>query len=330
MVMMIMMMLMNVSLFVSPAPLSEEVKVSKSTSFSSTPLTTPFLPILLMHGVTADNGSMSDLEQFIRQAVPAGTFITSINSENTVQSLLKPMWEQVTDFSQKVDELKKRIGFSEFHLICHSQGGLLCRSYIQLTKNHGVRVFISLSGVQNGEFGIPQPTNSVLQLLHQEFPWLWNMTMKEVYRVFYTDFFQKMLSVANYWKDPYHYMEYRLYNQFLSIVNNDSLTTDYAKIYNFKENFLQIDKIILTGSPQDEVIHPYFSAFFEFYKLNSNTMQLLISPMQEQDIYVRDVFGLKTLDIQKRLIIENVPNVLHMDWIERRDLFEKYMLPYLY
>lgn len=125
-------------------------------------------------------------------------------------------------------------------------------------------------------------------------------------------------------------MEYRLYNQFLSIVNNDSLTTDYAKIYNFKENFLQIDKIILTGSPQDEVIHPYFSAFFEFYKLNSNTMQLLISPMQEQDIYVRDVFGLKTLDIQKRLIIENVPNVLHMDWIERRDLFEKYMLPYLY
>lgn len=192
---------MNVSLFVSPAPLSEEVKVSKSTSFSSTPLTTPFLPILLMHGVTADNGSMSDLEQFIRQAVPAGTFITSINSENTVQSLLKPMWEQVTDFSQKVDELKKRIGFSEFHLICHSQGGLLCRSYIQLTKNHGVRVFISLSGVQNGEFGIPQPTNSVLQLLHQEFPWLWNMTMKEVYRVFYTDFFQKMLSVANYWKD---------------------------------------------------------------------------------------------------------------------------------
>ena len=133
-----------------------------------------------------------------------------------------------------------------------------------------------------------------------------------------------------YKNQPYHYQEYRLYNQFLTIVNNDSLTVNYASQYKFRENVLQIDKMVLTGSPDDEVIKPYYSAFFGFYKVNPQTNSLEYESMKEQSVYLNDVFGLKTLDGQNRLIIESVPGVRHMDWIEKEELVVKYMLPYLY
>lgn len=40
-----------------------------------------------------------------------------------------------------------------YHLIGHSQGGLLTRCLLEVWPRHRVRNYISLSGVQNGEYG---------------------------------------------------------------------------------------------------------------------------------------------------------------------------------
>ena len=160
----------------------------------------PFLPILLMHGVTADNNSMSDVKKYLAKYVPQGTLIYSVPSTNTETSLLMNMMDQVEDFASKVQELQNLYNFKNYHLICHSQGGLICRSFIQLYPNHGVKVFISLSGVQNGQFGIPGIL-SWEQEWKKNFPFLWNLTKEEAFHFFYTDFFQKTMSVAGYWKD---------------------------------------------------------------------------------------------------------------------------------
>ena len=124
--------------------------------------------------------------------------------------------------------------------------------------------------------------------------------------------------------------EFRQFNQFLAIMNNDTGTTDPASLYKFRDNTLRIDKMVLTGSPQDEVIKPYNSAFFDFYHYNTASNSLEMRPMEQQTIYLNDVFGLKTLNQQNRLIRLSVPNVTHMDWIEREDLYNTYMKPYLY
>ncbi|EFC39157.1 predicted protein [Naegleria gruberi] len=271
---------------------------------------------------------MSDVKKYLAKYVPQGTLIYSVPSTNTETSLLMNMMDQVEDFASKVQELQNLYNFKNYHLICHSQGGLICRSFIQLYPNHGVKVFISLSGVQNGQFGIPGIL-SWEQEWKKNFPFLWNLTKEEAFHFFYTDFFQKTMSVAGYWKDPFHYDEYRQNSQFLAVVNNDSLIHDYASKYQFRSNFLQIDKMVLTTSPDDEVIKPYYSALFGFYALN-NQNQLAQSLMPDQQIYKNDVFGLKTLDSQKRLIVHVVPGINHMLWIESEQLVVQYMLPYLY
>jgi len=122
---------------------------------------------------------------------------------------------------------------------------------------------------------------------------------------------------------------YKLSSQFLAVMNNDS-SVDYANLFKFKENMLKIDKMILTGSPKDEVIIPYQSAHFDYYLMNPTTQKLEILPMSEQSVYIKDVFGLKTLDNEKRLLRLTSPDATHLDWIFRRNLVEKYVIPYLY
>ena len=98
-----------------------------------------------MHGVTVDNNSMSELRNFILESNP-GTIVLSLPCEDRLGSLLHPMSEQLELFARLVEEAKAQYGFRDHHLICHSQGGLLCRSYLQMYPKHTVRVFVSLSG----------------------------------------------------------------------------------------------------------------------------------------------------------------------------------------
>ncbi|EFC36424.1 predicted protein [Naegleria gruberi] len=253
----------------------------------------PFLPILLMHGILCGNNTLKALRDMIKERVPPGTIVYSIPSEGMVSSVLTPVSAQLEDFRKQINIVKKNFGITDHHLICHSQGGLICRSYLQTTPDHNVKVFISLSGVQNGEYGVPVGFQFE-GFLKQMFPFLFNTALEDVYKIFYTA------------KD-----------------------VDYARTLNYRENMLRIDKMVLTGSPQDDIIVPYQSALFEFYQVNS-TGGLDMIPMEQQRIYQNDVFGLKTLNEENRLVRIVVPNVYHVDWLYNPSLVDKCMIPYLY
>jgi len=106
----------------------------------------PFLPILLMHGIFSDNNTLSELRQYIEDMVPKGTIVYSVPSKGLVTSVLGSMEGQLDDFKKQIALTKRQFNITDHHLVCHSQGGLLCRSYIQTTPDHNVKVFISLSG----------------------------------------------------------------------------------------------------------------------------------------------------------------------------------------
>ncbi|KAL9649884.1 hypothetical protein ABK040_011357 [Willaertia magna] len=293
----------------------------------------PFLPILLMHGIKASNETLKTLQKNILKNVPAGTRVFSIDCENDLTSIFKNMNDQLKDFTTAVQTLQKQYNFTDHHLICHSQGGLLCRSFIQMNKNHNVKVFISLSGVQNGQFGIPNSSNDWEYLIRKYLPVLLNVTREQVYHILYNKVAQDSISIAGYWRDPYQVAMYESVSSFLAILNNQTNYFDFASHYNYRENVLKIDKMVLTASPQDEVIMPYESAHFGFYYeyvKGYNKDNLMIRPMKDSEIYEKDVFGLKTLDLNNRLIRISVDNVKHNDWIFNEELFVKYMKPYLY
>ncbi len=79
-----------------------------------------------MHGVTDYASDYYNLGNFTKEAHP-GTqvFILAINQG--LDSLFRDIPSQVENFRNTVEALKREHGFTHHHLVCHSQGGIICR-----------------------------------------------------------------------------------------------------------------------------------------------------------------------------------------------------------
>lgn len=195
------------------------------------------------------------------------------------------------------------------HILGYSQGGLLARCLVQFYKNHNVKRLISLSSPQAGQFGDA--------FLHLIFP---SLFARNAYELFYSRIGQKT-SVGNYWNDPNQRQLYLRYSNFLPYVNNEVLSTNSSQ---FRANMLKLEKLILIGGPDDDVITPWQSAHFGFYDKN-----LTVVPMKQRRIYQEDAIGLRALDKAGRLKIVTVPNVKHIQWHLNRTLIDEVVVPNL-
>lgn len=220
-----------------------------------------------------------------------------------------------------------------YALICHSQGALLCRAVVELMDDHNVHTLISLSGPQLGVFGIP-----VGRIQH-----FYPETRDLVFEFAYTPPFQDFLAEANFWHDP-RPGEWPLYsprarylagNNFLPVVNNDpdwgtqgpgrpKAIIEEGERY--KANFLRLQRAVFTSSPADEQIIPADSAIWGFY---GDSVKDGTVPLQKQKIWVDDWLGLRVLHETGRLQLISAPGVRHMDWVNNKVVFDKFIAPYL-
>lgn len=67
-------------------------------------------------------------------------------------SSLLPLRRQVNKIGEQIIEIGAQFP-NGINLVCHSQGGLICRAILQIYPNHNVRNFISLSAPQAGLCG---------------------------------------------------------------------------------------------------------------------------------------------------------------------------------
>ncbi len=100
-----------------------------------------------------------------------------------------------------------------FHMIAHSQGGLVGRYYIERYNNPRVHTYISLGSPQRGIFGTPSK-------IDERFIWL-NYLEQFASKLFYTSKFQRYISFASYWCDTLHYQKYLKKCKFLPYLNNE-------------------------------------------------------------------------------------------------------------
>lgn len=154
---------------------------------------------------------------------------------------------------------------------------------------------------------------------------LQNLTKEDAYRVMYTGELQDSLSIANYWRDPFHLDEYLEWSRFLAPINNQTFEENMPK---WRESLLQISKLVLIGGPDDGVIGPYYAAFFD--EVTDFNGQAVRTPMTETENYINDSFGLKTLDLSNRITMYNISGVGHLDWKRNPQVFQTAILPYLY
>lgn len=261
--------------------------------------------MLLFHGVLSDAASMTIIGDRIKQKHP-GTEVYIINKFNNWQSL-ENAHSQIDSFFEDLSEIFARHP-EGVHILGYSQGGLLARGLIQFYNNHNVKTFVSLSSPQAGQYGSA--------FLHLIFP---NLANKNAYELFYSRVGQRT-SVGNYWNDPNHRELYLKYSQYLPYVNNEILCENSTQ---FRENLLRLEKMVLIGGPDDDVITPWQSAQFGFYDEN-----LEVVPLHERSLYLEDAIGLKTLDEQQRLKIITVPGIIHIGWHLNVTLIDQVVIPH--
>jgi len=268
-------------------------------------------PSFFYHGYHGDVNNFYYLQEWLQEAHP-GQYMNSINLFNGDTNSTKPMYEQVAGVIAYIENATQADGLSQYHLVCHSQGGLVCRAVLEMFNGHNVSNFVSMAGVGNGFFG---GADTFFGHVETDLAWLY----------MYTKAAQKSYSVANYWRDPREvaYKAYLKDNVFLPIINNQTYNPNADE---YKANFLRTKHAYFYGGPQDGTIQPWQSSLLGYYEDGSDKT---ILPMNETYIYTHDTFGLQTMDKEGRLTVEAVPNCTHVDWLTSKDIFTNYVLPHL-
>lgn len=247
-----------------------------------------WLPVVLVHGLSSDPEALEPAKQFIETNHP-GTYIFNVRLSDGTWDIEEKFCSEESMWKQ-LEALKIHIQADEqlrdgFHMIGHSQGGLLARAYVQDHKGDGFRVrrLITWGTPHAGEFGIPEESKIGLSY--------------EAYLAFYRGGFQKHVSFAQYWNDPLNHDDYLERNIFLPILNNE-IVHDHNK--QFKDNLSSLEKCVFFMSTKDQVIKPLKSCWFGFYKYG--TLSLEVLPLRKRKVY--DDLGLRALDERKDLIFK--------------------------
>ncbi|XP_048849384.1 lysosomal thioesterase PPT2 [Brienomyrus brachyistius] len=251
-----------------------------------------YKPVIVVHGLFDSSSDFENLLRFINLSHP-GTNVSVIDLFDRSASL-QPLWKQVEGFRQAIYPIMQNAG-DGVHFICYSQGGLVCRGILSILPDHNVHSFISLSAPQAGQYG----DTDYLKYLFPQF------VKSNLYHLCYTSVGQRV-SICNYWNDPHHRDMYINSSDYLAVLNSERPNSNTTV---WKNNFLRIKKLVLIGGPDDGVITPWQSSLFGFYDDNETVVD-----MKHQDVYLRDLFGLKTLDARGDLVTCVVPDVLHTKW----------------
>ncbi|XP_071766968.1 lysosomal thioesterase PPT2 [Centroberyx gerrardi] len=266
-----------------------------------------YKPVIIVHGLFDSSGDFATLQRFINESHP-GTNVSVIDLFDRSASL-QPMWKQVEGFKAAIYPIMQNAA-DGVHFICYSQGGLICRGILSTLSDHNVQSFISLSSPQAGQYG----DTDYLKYLFPQF------VKSNLYHVCYTSVGQR-ISICNYWNDPHHRDMYVNSSDYLALLDSERPNPNATE---WKKNFLKIKKLVLIGGPDDGVITPWQSSQFGFYDDNETVVE-----MQHQDVYLRDVFGLKSLAARGDLILCSVPGVEHVWWHSNETVFHACMEKWL-
>ena len=269
------------------------------------------MPVVLLHGIMSDEYAMEPIEQFINQYSP-DTYVKNITIGFGALTSLWNMFDQ-TEWLKIVleDDHMLKDGFI---MIAHSQGGLIGRHYLERYNSPKVHTYISLGSPQQGIFGTPSKIDDRFTFL--------NLAELYTFKLLYKPYFQRFVSFAGYWHDTLHYDMYMEKCSFLPYLNNEK---DHSLAEQFKTNICNLENMVLVNSDQEDIIEPYQSCHFGFYK-NGTCADL--ETMEETGIYQQDRLGLKTLADSGRLHLR-MAHCTHTGYQEDEPNFIENILQFL-
>jgi len=239
-------------------------------------------PVVLMHGITADNGTMSHVVSLLQQHIP-GIYVKAPNLGGWWDSIFTGMDEMVDKFCSELKADPNLQG--GINLIGFSQGGPVTRGYLERCNNPPVKNYVGWVSPQGGVYGVPKVGH--IKYL--------NWTLDDLADCcVYDDWVQDLISWAGYWRDPYELSNYEQNCKFLPDIDN----ARSAKNPTYKTNVLSLKNFIMSYSLVDETLIPPQTGWFGVYAPNQ---EYNVVPLEERRIWTEDWIGLKTLNATGRL-----------------------------
>ncbi|TDH73100.1 hypothetical protein CCR75_004725 [Bremia lactucae] len=242
------------------------------------------LPVVLMHGMgdAAENGGMLRIQKAIADYL--GVYVASVQlgesvTEDVYNSFFVSMNNQTDRFANIVR--KDPHLANGFNAIGFSQGNLLIRAYIERFNDPPVRKFISFHGPLAGVGGLPRcsPLNFICKGIDEL-----------IGEAAYAKRVQERLAQANYFRDPLRISAYLKHAEFLPDLNNEKASLNQT----YKENFIQLQSLVLVRASKDTQVWPKESEWFGMYRDGDPYKHVL--EFNETRWYQEDLFGLQTLD----------------------------------
>jgi len=258
-----------------------------------------YRPVAFMHGLDASSESMNGVEQWVKADFP-GIYTHNIEVGNgKMDSWFMPMNKQVEEFA-KVVQADGNLS-QGFNIICHSQGGMLARAYIERYNNPPVYNFITWSSPHAGVYGVPD-FNVICP--DQDCPWL-NEIMSALMEG-KADILQDHIAFAAYWRDPMNTTAFKSHNKFLTDINN----MKDLKNPKYKKNLESLNTFLMMYTTRDGIVIPNSSPWFQFYADGSMKN---VTVLRETDTYTGDWIGLQTLD-KRGALLTHTCNCSHQDY----------------
>jgi len=271
-----------------------------------------YKPIVTLHGFC---GTYLVYNEFIKELerVSPGHKVFALNVDNVFKSW-RNLQVIVNDTIAAIDKViaeNEELFRDGFIFYGHSQGGLVSRAVIQ-QRRYNITKYISVAGVQNGFYG-----DCGTFILHNE-------SCQVVTDLMYSEKWQESFSVAGFWRCPDR-EEYLKGNKFLPVADNEEGVTTSPEFQKMqKDNFLSVGEYYFFGSPDDEILKPWYTSLFQTLDTDGETAV----PVEKQYIYTHDTFGLRTAMEQGRVHMQAVPGVKHEGWVwSRMDILRKYIFP---
>ncbi|RLN46252.1 hypothetical protein BBJ29_005357, partial [Phytophthora kernoviae] len=213
-----------------------------------------------------------------------GVYVASVQLGNSVaedaeDSFFVKMNEQTEMFAKIVREDPHLKG--GFNAAGFSQGNLLIRAYIERFNDPPVHTFISMHGPLAGVSGLPKC--SITNFICKEID-------KLIGEAVYTNRVQDRIAQANYFRDPLRIEAYLKHVDFLPDINNEKTSTNQT----YKDNFTQLQNLVLVRAEQDTQVYPKESEWFGAYQDGDSYKKVL--GFNETKWYKEDLFGLRTLN----------------------------------
>ncbi|KAG3030213.1 hypothetical protein JG687_00004205 [Phytophthora cactorum] len=300
------------------------------------------LPVIFFHGVTR---TYKDGDNFVANLTAEGRTVASLSFCDGVCSI-QSLLTQVPAAVKAVRELvaNNSVFDDGYIFIGHSQGGPISRAVMEEMDDHKVKRYISLGGLQNGQFIGPERVEKSIADGGAFFKAIIPETAYNYSGYSPEDYYGKLQKefVLYTIENPdaqYTYSQFTVNrwpqfgsfstaNFFLPVYNNVNrcLPGDDQCIYDQhrrKANFLKVEQAHFFASPADDIIMPWQSSIFGRYsevdtieEIETQYNNLTVVDMKDTLEYTSDTFGLQTLDKRGGLFLHTAENISHKCWVE--------------